>query len=165
MEDAFPRPDHDHQQCVRSLLARAEQQCHERNLRFTPQRRRVLEIIAGSHEALGAYEILSRLAGGERAPAPVVVYRALEFLVREGLVHRMESLNAYVACAAETRGHRAQFLICQRCRSVAELRSPAIDAAIHAGAEAAGFSVLRPVVEIGGLCRACERGGDDTPTH
>jgi|APTNR8051073442_1049403.scaffolds.fasta_scaffold84128_1 Fur family zinc uptake transcriptional regulator len=158
MQEAFLPPDHDHEQCVRLRLDRAERQCQERKLRFTPHRRRVLEIIAGSHVAIGAYEILARLGEGGRTPAPVVVYRALDFLVREGLVHRVESLNAFVACATAPDHHSAQFLICQRCRTVAELSSPAIEAAIAAGAEAAGFAVVRPVVEVGGLCQAC--GGE-----
>ena len=124
-----------------------------------------MEIIAGGHAAIGAYDILARLGGRGRPPAPISVYRALDFLVEQGLVHRVESLNAYVACARAGGGHRAQFLVCQRCRTVAELELPAIDEAIAAGAEAVGFAVVRPVVEIGGLCRCCSQVGGDSHAH
>jgi Fur family transcriptional regulator, zinc uptake regulator len=153
----FPTPEHDHARCLTALLARAEQHCAERGLRLTPQRRRVLEIIAASHAAIGAYDILARLGGEGHAPAPVSVYRALEFLQRHHFVHRVESLNAYVACVTADRPHAAQFLICRRCRTVAEMNSPLIEEAIATRARSAGFSVTAPVVEVGGVCRTCSR--------
>jgi Fur family transcriptional regulator, zinc uptake regulator len=153
----FPAPGHDHERCSAVLMARAERRCAERNVRLTPQRRRVLEIIAASHAAIGAYDILGRLGGEGRAPAPVSIYRALEFLQRHGLVHRVESLNAYVACVTAGARHPAQFLICRRCRTVAEMNSPMIEDAIATGARSAGFSVTEPVVEVGGVCLTCSR--------
>ena len=153
----FPTPDHDHAHCQAALMARAERRCAERNVRLTPQRRRVLEIIAANHAAIGAYDILGRLGGAGRSPAPVSVYRAVEFLQRHGLVHRVESLNAYVACVRAGGPHPAQFLICRRCRTVAEMNSPVIEEAIATGAESAGFSMTEPVVEVGGVCLACSR--------
>jgi Fur family transcriptional regulator, zinc uptake regulator len=153
---AFPSTDHDHRSCLEALAARVERLCSERRLRMTAQRRRVLEIVAASHAAVGAYEILGRLAEVDRRPpAPISVYRALDFLIRNELVHRVESLNAYVACAHVGERHRAQFLVCRTCRRVAELESPSIEDAIAAGAAAASFAVTAPVVEIGGICRAC----------
>ena len=137
------------------MMARVERLCAERRLRLTAQRRRVLEILADSHAAIGAYEILARLGGAVRAPAPISVYRALDFLMQHGLVHRVESLNAYVACTHVGGRHPAQFLVCSTCRRVAELECSSIEDAIAAGAEAASFAVTRPIVEIGGLCRAC----------
>jgi Fur family zinc uptake transcriptional regulator len=137
------------------MMARVDRLCAELRLRLTAQRRRVLEIVADSHTAIGAYEILAKLGGTTRAPAPISVYRALDFLMQHGLVHRVESLNAYVACAHVGGRHPAQFLICSACRRVAELESSSIEDAIAAGAEAASFAVTRPIVEIGGLCRAC----------
>lgn len=136
-------------------MARVERLCAARRLRLTAQRRRVLEIVAESHAAIGAYEILARMGAGGRAPAPISVYRALDFLMQHGLVHRVESLNAFVACAHGGGPHPAQFLVCSACRRVAELESPSIEHAIAAGAEAASFAVTRPIVEIGGLCLAC----------
>ncbi len=166
MVDSHPEEtEHDHQHCIRMLMARAEHTCEERRMRLTPQRRRVLEIVAGGHTAIGAYDILGRLGGGDRAPAPVVVYRALDFLVQAGLVHRVESLNAYVACHAGCGGGWAQLLICRRCHSVVELPSSAVSDAIAEGAAAAGFTVMRPMVEIEGCCRACRGATDELRAH
>jgi Fur family zinc uptake transcriptional regulator len=157
----FPTPDHDHAHCLAVLMARAEQRCAECDVRLTPQRRRVLEIIAASHAAIGAYDILGRLGRQGHALAPVSVYRALEFLRRQGLVHRVESLNAYVACVTAGGRHPAQFLICRRCRTVAEMNSAAVEEAIAIGAQWAGFFVTEPVVEVGGVCLACSRLDDE----
>lgn len=136
-------------------MARAESLCAKQQLRLTAQRRRVLEIVAASRMALGAYEILARMDRGNRALAPISVYRALAFLVKHGFVHRVESLNAYVACTQAGDRHPAQFLVCSACRRVAELECPTIADAIFAEAKAASFAVTRPIVEISGLCSAC----------
>lgn len=162
MSTAFPSGTsatraHDHDACLARSLAAAERLCGERGLRLTPQRRRVLEVVAAGHAAIGAYEIIDALAAEGRRPAPISVYRALDFLVAQGLVHRVDSLSAFVLCASPGSSHRAQFLICQRCRDIAELRSDAVDAAIGEGAAAVGFSVSSAVVEVTGLCRACSR--------
>lgn len=155
-DETVPECDHDHQRCLALLMARAEQQCLRLSARLTERRRRVLEIVAGGHAAIGAYEIINRLSNEQgHAAAPISVYRALEFLLRHGLIHRVESLNAYFACPSAGGLHAAQFLICRRCRTVAEIKSPEIEEAIAAGAESAGFAVTSPVVEIGGLCSSC----------
>jgi Fur family transcriptional regulator, zinc uptake regulator len=155
----FPTPDHDHRHCLAVLMAQAEQRCAERHVRLTPQRRRVLEIIAASHAAIGAYDILGRLGGEGHGPAPISVYRALAFLQRHDLVHRVESLNAYVACVMTGGRHPTQFFICRYCRTVAEMNSPDIEEAIATRARSAGFCVTAPVVEVGGVCLACSRVG------
>jgi len=155
---AFPAPGHDHRQCVATLLAAAERLCTARKARLTEGRRRVLEIVAASHAAIGAYDIIDRLAERGRRPAPVTVYRALDFLIDQGLVHRLASVNAYVACAHPRNDHGAQFLICECCRTVAEISSAAVDHAIVDGADAAGFDVSMPVVEVAGVCVNCRRG-------
>ena len=148
---------HDHHLCLARTLAAAEQVCGERGGRLTPQRRRVLEAVAVGHAAIGAYDIIDALAADGRRPAPISVYRALDFLVAQGLIHRVDSLSAFVLCASPGSSHRAQFLICQRCREIAELRSGAVDAAIAEAAAAVGFAVLSAVVEVTGVCRACSR--------
>jgi Fur family zinc uptake transcriptional regulator len=162
MSTAFP-PDvagdrrHDHEVCLTRTLAAAEQVCGERRVRLTPQRRRVLEAIAAGHAAVGAYDIIDALAASGPRPAPISVYRALDFLVANGLIHRIDSLSAFVLCASPGSSHRAQFLICQRCREIAEMRSDAVDAAIGEAASAVGFAVSSAVVEVTGICRACSR--------
>lgn len=136
---------------MRTAMAEAETQARQRKLRFTPMRRRVLEIILESHRAIGAYDILQRLGG----TAPPTVYRALDFLLREGFVHRIDTLNAYAPCFAPARRHATHFLLCTRCGRAAEIEHGALDAALADAADRAGFAVARETVEIAGLCAAC----------
>jgi Fur family zinc uptake transcriptional regulator len=156
--EPFPQAGHDHQACIEETLAAAEAVCAARDARLTPLRRRVLEIIAQSHAAIGAYEIIDRMAEAGRRPAPITVYRALEFLIEHGLVHRLASLNAFIACARPSDAHGAQFLICRRCGRVAELADPAVRRAIDRGAARADFAVATPVVEVVGTCAPCRDG-------
>lgn len=155
--NTFPRKRHDHAPCVRGALDAADALARRRGLRFTPMRRRVLEIVLSGHEPMGAYDILHALgeAPGARKPAPPTVYRALDFLRREGLVHRIDTLNAFVACFAPEHGHRAHFLLCRQCGCVAEIAHGALDRALADAAADAGFSVERETVEIAGLCAGC----------
>ena len=137
-------------------MAHAEALCAERGERLTPMRRCVLEILAASHKPLGAYEIMDQVGEKGPRPAPITVYRALDFLRQNGLVHRIESLNAFVACV---RNHRADalvaFLICERCGAVGEAASVAVAATLTSAARAAGFTPKSPVIEIGGICAHC----------
>src|SRR5580658_8025848 len=94
----FPAPDHDHDRCASAAIAYAEAQCAARAQRLTPMRRQVLEALLASHNPLGAYEIIERLADNNGRPAPITVYRALDFLRDNGFVHRIESRNAFMAC-------------------------------------------------------------------
>jgi Fur family zinc uptake transcriptional regulator len=157
----FPPNDHDHRTCAATILTDAERLCRDRKVRLTAQRRRVLEIVAASHLAVGAYEILERLAEGGRRPAPIMVYRALDFLIEQGLVHRLTSLNAFVACACSRAAHGAQFLICRGCGTIGEMTSAAVDRAIADAASSADFDVGSTVVEVAGLCSACRHAAAD----
>lgn len=151
----FPNRHHDHAVCIESALVQAELLCRERGVRLTPLRRRVLEIVWESHAPLGAYDALQRMnAGGERN-APPTVYRALDFLMNHGLIHRIESMNAFVGCATPENTHKGQFFICRDCGNVAEAHSEEISEAIEASATRTGFLVETPVVEISGQCLEC----------
>ena len=118
----FPAPDHDHGRCAADAIAHAEQVCAKRAQKFTPIRRQVLQALLSSHRPLGAYEVIDELAKTMPRPAPITVYRALDFLMENGLVHRIESRNAFLACAHD---HDATsmvaFLICDHCGSVGEI--------------------------------------------
>jgi len=160
----FPGADHDHHGCVHAILADAERLCRERGARLTEGRRRVFEIVAERHGAIGAYEIMDCLADGDRRPAPVTVYRALDFLIEQGLVHRLASLNAYVACTHAPAEHGAQFLICGRCGTVGELADGKVDRAIAKAASDVDFAVAAPVVEVAGICIHCREGAVDGAT-
>jgi Fur family zinc uptake transcriptional regulator len=155
-----PRPDipdlaHDHDDCVDRAMAAAEEVCRERGLRFTSLRRRVLGLVWESHKPAGAYEILERLGKEGQSAAPPTVYRALEFLIEAGLVHRLDSLNAYIGCPDPSDSHAGQFLICRECRSVVELDDSEIDELVKAKVKGLGFTPENQVLEIQGLCVAC----------
>ncbi|WP_342643264.1 transcriptional repressor [Rhodoligotrophos ferricapiens] len=152
----FPSSDHDHAACVGETIARAERSCARAGARLTPLRREVLEIIASGHEAVGAYDIIDRMALAGDRPAPITVYRALDFLRAQGLVHKVESRNAYVACTHDHGdAERAVLLICDRCGMVLEVQGADVFAAIKRSAESVGFAVARPVVEVNGTCTQC----------
>jgi Fur family zinc uptake transcriptional regulator len=152
---AFPDAQHDHGKCVSTALKRAEEICVERGVRLTEIRRRVFELVWQSHNPVGAYDVLERLSDGARKAQPPTVYRALEFLLEQGLIHRIERLNAYIGCAAPENAHTCQFLICRTCGTAAELLDQRIDDAIGKGAKAAGFSIEHPTVELEGTCAQC----------
>jgi Fur family zinc uptake transcriptional regulator len=118
-------------------------------------RRQVLETLLASHKPLGAYEIIERLADTDR-PAPISVYRALDFLRENGLVHRIESRNAFVACVHDHGGDDlVVFLICERCGAVGEAPGGAAAEALKVSARAAGFSPKSPLIEVAGICSHC----------
>ncbi len=146
---------HDHAHCTGDMLARAEALSAARGARLTPVRRRVLEILLEQHRAMGAYEVLERLAAEGFGKQPPVAYRALDFLVGQGLAHRIRRLNAFAACMHPGEAHHAMFLICGQCGTVAEAPGAAARAAVEAAAAALGFAVERSNVEASGLCPAC----------
>lgn len=147
--------DHDHADCAARILARAEKLSAARGVRLTPVRRRALEILLESHRAMGAYEVLERLAQDGFGHQPPVAYRALDFLVEHGLAHRIRRLNAFAACMAPGQHHSPVFFICRACQSVAETSSSDLRDRIHAAADAFGFEVERANVEALGLCPSC----------
>lgn len=147
---------HDHSRCVNHALAEAESICTRQGLRLTTLRKRVLELVWASHKPLGAYDILAVLsdADGRRA-APPTVYRALDFLLENGLVHRIASLNAFVGCSHPEHAHQGQFLICRSCHAAIELEQATISDAISSSAAGVGFAVESQTVEVVGLCAGC----------
>ncbi|MDX8352558.1 Fur family transcriptional regulator [Cognatiyoonia sp. IB215182] len=152
--------EHDHDICVSEALAEAEKRCAEQGLRLTPVRRKVLEILLQEHRALGAYTILDLLRDAGFGSQPPVAYRALDFLVENGFVHKVERLNAFVACAHPGENHSPAFMICRVCDAVAEAHSTPSKGALGAAARAAGFQIERTVVEAEGVCPACADKAD-----
>lgn len=152
----FPAPHHDHRSCASAALRAAERLCQTKGARLTAIRRQVLKIIWTSHVPIGAYEILSRLNTGGGRAAPIAVYRALDFLMAQGLIHRIASLNAFTGCAAPGAQHLAQFLICRDCGNVAELESAPVKRALSRAVADRGFAVDEQIVEIRGLCPHCQ---------
>ena len=154
----FPAPGHDHDRCAHDAIAHAEQLCAARNERLTPIRRRVLEALLASHQPLGAYELIDRLADDGARPAPITIYRALDFLREQGFVHRIESRNAFIACVHNHEsGDPVVFLICEKCGAVGEAGSAAVADTIKNASRAAGFTPKTPVIEIYGICAHCKK--------
>ena len=145
---------HDHRHCIENALAAADRVCRDTGARLTPLRRTVLELVWTSHAPIGAYEILERLSGGRR-PAPPTVYRALDFLMSQGLVHRIESQNAYVGCSHPELAHEAQYLICDACGTAVEIEIDGLARCINKAAQDQGFSVDTRTVEVRGQCQNC----------
>lgn len=146
---------HDHNHCAIDGLARAEAILAERKLRLTPVRRETLQILLAEHRALGAYDVLERLASAGFGNQPPVAYRALEFLVEHGLAHKVRRLNAFAACMHPETDHAPVFLICRGCNALAETPAEPVRAALDAAAAAIGFSIERTSIEALGLCPTC----------
>jgi Fur family zinc uptake transcriptional regulator len=146
---------HDHRACRGEALAAAEALAAERGARLTPVRRRTLEILLESHRALGAYEVLERLAAEGFGNQPPVAYRALEFLEEHGLAHRIRRLNAFAACLHPGEAHSPVFLICRDCGLIAEAPGDAVNAALAQAAQPSDFRIERINAEALGLCPAC----------
>ena len=136
------------------LLAQAEALCAERGVRLTAHRRRVLELVCRAARPVGAYEILDQIRDGAPA-APPTVYRALDFLLEQGLVHKLETLHAYVGCTHPEHPHMSQFLICGDCGEVTELADETIAGSLRSVAAQTGFKPRRPIVEVIGTCSNC----------
>lgn len=152
------RTAHDHERCVRRAVATAEKICAAKHVNLTPLRKRVLEIVWRQHEPIGAYDILAELAKDRDKAAPPTVYRALEFLQEAGLVHRLDTLNAFLGCDRPEDEHAGQFLVCSRCRHVAEISDSLVNRALRERASSLGFVLRTSVVEIKALCAECARG-------
>lgn len=146
------------------LLDQAETVCEQRGARLTALRRQVLGLVLETAAPTGAYELLDRLRQTRRGAAPPTVYRALEFLLEHGLIHRVERLSAFVGCVAgctadhdggESHTHAAQFLICRRCGRVIEMQDHDVSAILARAAKQVGFSVSGATIEAEGLCSTC----------
>lgn len=153
-----PFKKHSHSKCINEALRSAEKLCGEKNIQLTALRKRVLELIWSSHKALGAYAILELLGQEGVKPAPPTVYRALEFLLNSGLIHRINSLNAFIGCTHITSQHiGTYFLICKNCNNIQEVQDNVVDKRILALAERNYFSVSTQALEISGLCQSCQQ--------
>ncbi|MBB3275210.1 MULTISPECIES: transcriptional repressor [unclassified Pseudoxanthomonas] len=150
-------PKH-HVSDARGFVRAVEHACQERGLRLTPIRARVLELIADAGKPVKAYELLDwvRATKGVGADAPPTVYRALDFLMANGFVHKLESVNAFVACHhPNSAQHSVPFLICDRCHSAVELEDREVVGQLEQRAKALGFLPQAQTLEVHGLCARC----------
>ncbi|HEY0522372.1 MAG TPA: Fur family transcriptional regulator [Stellaceae bacterium] len=140
-------------------LHMAERCCAARGVNLTPLRRRVLELILNARQPVGAYLLLGQLQGSREKVGPPTVYRALEFLLEQKLIHRIESLNAYIACVDADHPHESQFVICTDCGSTEELHDDGIVESLRRHGRDLGYEISGQIVELRGLCAHC-RGAE-----
>jgi Fur family zinc uptake transcriptional regulator len=138
-----------------AVLDRAAALCAGRGAQLTDLRRQVLALVLGAEQPLGAYALLDLLKATRAGAAPPTIYRALDFLLEQGLIHRIERLNAFVGCVSAGHAHAHQFLICRQCGHAAELHDHAVEHALESAARRIGFTPARMTVEMEGLCQAC----------
>lgn len=150
---------HDHGRCVAEAMSAAERICDQRGVKLTPIRRRVLELLWENHRPIGAYALLERLREERSAQAPTV-YRALDFLVAQGLAHKVMRLNAFTACCRPEEPHAPQFLICSECDGILEIVDPHVETAVGSAAKAVGFATQEAALELVGRCPACQARGE-----
>ncbi|QPK63941.1 transcriptional repressor [Methylomonas sp. LL1] len=152
-----PHPiEHDHNQCIHNAISAAEQLCTRRGVLLTPIRHKILELIWNSHRAIKAYDLLDQIRPINDAAKPSTVYRALDFLLEQGLIHRVESLNAFVGCRSSGTQHDQLLLICTACHNVEERAAPNVFVALAEEMRNATFSPQRKTIEIHGLCNSCQ---------
>jgi Fur family zinc uptake transcriptional regulator len=151
----FPTKTHNHDACRKDALAHAQRHLAASKARLTPDRQAVLEVLLDSHRAQGAYDIMEQIDWRGRRPAPAVIYRALDFLVSHGLAHKIESLNAFMACPHADHAHKPMIMICRDCTQVAEFEAPGIGRAISKVAKDTGFVTDQTTVEVTGQCGPC----------
>ncbi len=147
---------HDHSRCIEQAMDEARSLCKARSLRLTPIRELVLKLVWQSHKPLGAYEILPALAEAGFNSAPPTVYRALDFLQEQGLVHRIAMLNAFIGCPHPDEAHHGCFLVCRHCNTAVEADSSAAEELIRQQASALGFTTEQQSIEVLGCCPNCQ---------
>jgi Fur family zinc uptake transcriptional regulator len=149
-------PAHAHGDSQEAALTLAEDYCRERGEKLTPIRRKVLELLLNSGRATKAYSLLDEMRQIHPGSAPPTVYRALDFLLSAGLVHRIESINAFTVCHDLTQCQHGILVVCQQCGSVTELHQPKLRQALVAQIEDAGYRLASDEIELKGLCAACQ---------
>ena len=138
------------------FVREVERACEARGLRLTPIRANALRLIADAGRPVKAYELLDRMKATHDAAAPPTVYRALDFLLEHGFIHKLSSINAYVGCHHPGgEAHAVPFLICDRCHSATELEDDSIVSSLDASARALGFAPQAQTLEVHGICSAC----------
>jgi len=146
---------HNHQSCIKHAFERADAICLGKGARFTPLRKRILELVWNNHKPAKAYDLLDILHKEDKSAKPMTVYRTLEFLQTLGLVHKIDSLNAYVGCTHPEQNHSCQFLICGQCGDVKESCDMGVFEAVKASAGIHHFKVERQMIEVHGVCMHC----------
>ena len=165
LHDAQDFTPHD----VIERLAEAKEQCRLNGSRFTSLRQQIYQLVLEANKPIGAYDLITLLQqtrsttaetdtsdSVQKNVAPPTVYRSLEFLLAEGLIHQLTSINAYVACCHPRAHHTAAFLICEQCKRVQECSSLPVQEMMNFAEQDVGFTVARSVIELSGRCQVCK---------
>ncbi len=154
---------HDHSRCINAALASANNLCAEKNARLTATRESVLRLLWQSHQPLGAYQLQDRLSKLLNKPvAPATIYRAVDFLLQLGLIHRIASLNAYIGCPFPNSEHSNLFMICTDCGSTAEVAHNTINDLLQSISDKAHFTLKSQSLELFGLCPQCSADTEES---
>ena len=148
---------HDHKACIEKAIRKAEQLCVERGAQLTPIRHKILELIWESHQAVKAYDLLERIKPFNDSAKPATVYRALDFLIEQRLIHRVESMNAFIGCNHLESKHDLLLLICELCQEIEERPATKVMKALSLELAEAGFNAQRKSIEIHGICSRCSQ--------
>ncbi len=151
---------HDHSDCLHHAMQAAETVCTAQNIRLTPARKRILELICSNHQAIGAYQLLDQLKQEDHKAKPATIYRALDFLMAAGLVHKVESLNAYIGCLTAEKDHHSAILICDQCHNAYEINAESIYQNLFAMSQTHDFQPKQLILELHGVCTNCKRDLD-----
>jgi len=155
VDDKALQQPHNHQLCMTETLLSAEKICMDKGVRLTAIRRRILELICLSHKAIGAYELLDLFREDDLKAKPVTIYRALDFLMEVGLVHKVESLNAFIGCLQAEKKHQTVILICDDCKNAYELEADSVYKTIFSMSKKVQFTPGLLNIELHGLCFSC----------
>jgi Fur family zinc uptake transcriptional regulator len=147
-------PEH-HVHHADEYVREVEKACDQRGLRLTPLRADVLRLVADSKRPVKAYDLLARISESRAASAPPTVYRALDFLLENGFIHKLESINAFVACHHPSVRHTVPFLICDSCHAAIEMEDEKVSHQLEEKARALGFMPQAQTLEVHGLCKEC----------
>lgn len=141
---------------IESLLSQAQEVCQEKGARLTKAREQVFLLLAKHEGAVGAYDLLDELKKLDPSAKPATIYRALDFLSKQGFVHKIESINAFIMCHHfGDCDHPVQLLICDQCGHVEEIQSNNFDLALKTMADGNGFTISHQIIEAHGLCKNC----------
>jgi Fur family transcriptional regulator, zinc uptake regulator len=149
--------NHNHERCVQDALAKAAQLCRQRTVQLTPIRQQILALIWADHKAVKAYDLLDLIKPLQSGAKPATVYRALDFLIEQGLIHRVESLNAFIGCTCPDHQHEQLLLICTHCNEVEERSAPKVMQSLTAEVKQADFIAKNKAIEIHGICNKCAK--------
>jgi Fur family zinc uptake transcriptional regulator len=149
------RHAHEHAHDAQAFVEEVAVACEDRGLRLTPLRLRVLQLIAAEEKPVKAYDLLDRLKDEQGSAAPPTVYRALDFLLDNHFIHKLESINAYVGCHHPTQTHQVPFLICDACSAAVEVCDERVAGLLVQQAQERGFRPRAQTLEVHGVCAAC----------